>query len=235
MQLEKTAETILGDSGPKVVTNFLKSESLQLFSLEKNLHVRRLAGPGGEKVLSGTHKMHIKKILFSELAKIFVSVSENDQVVVWSAETLEVLKKFQLPRKEKSRLVDAFFSEFDTRLVLVFDSKIVEIEQICRLGGFLEAAANRRGELRGDGRVPGPDDRSQGPGLQDCLRLLRPGVRRVLGRRRAQPFAALRRQESRNQFQVEAAFQVCALLQFRGLGRCFFYLPKQLHFGKNRV
>ena len=78
--------------------------------------------------------MQIKKILCSELARIFVSISENDQIVVWNLDTFEVLKKFFISKKSKNKLINAFFTEFDTRLIIIFDTKIVEIEQICRLG-----------------------------------------------------------------------------------------------------
>ena len=65
-----------------------------------------------------------------------VSISENDQIVIRSLENFEVLKKFYISKKSNNRLIKAFFTEFDTRLIIIFESKIVEIEQICRLGKF---------------------------------------------------------------------------------------------------
>ena len=134
MEIHKISETFIGDPKSKLITNYISNNHLKLFSVDRSLHVIKPDDLSNIRNLNGVHKKPIKSVLCSTLAKIVVSISENDQIVIWNMDSLEVVKKFFITKKIPSKLVKAFFSEFDTRLILIFENKIIEIEQICMFG-----------------------------------------------------------------------------------------------------
>lgn len=133
MKLTHISETCLTDQ-PLFLTNFRTCPDLKVFSSDKRLFAVKPDHPEKTVPLPSPHKKPIKKLIMSPISKLLVTVSESDQIVVWSVESLKILKKFFLPKKSESKLVDLAWTNFHAGLILFFDKKIVMIKNICHLG-----------------------------------------------------------------------------------------------------
>lgn len=133
MQLKQNLETSLPRS-ENTLTNFRSCKDIQAYTSGKSVFAIRPNNSEKVECLNSPHRKPIRKLIISSISKLMVTVSDSDLIVIWSVESLQVLKKFFLPKKSDSKILSLNWTNFNAALILFFDDKILKIENICHLG-----------------------------------------------------------------------------------------------------